>query len=740
MRQHDVAGERGAGLLALAAIASLIIALAVLPSPAQASPGWDLILDRPKPDFQGIDFPTPGEGWLVAGAGILHSTDGGATWQENARLTANDVDFAGTAHGWIAGPDGAIYATTDGGATWEAQRSGTRVHLQDVVAVGDAEVWVVGNGEGYSDAITLPIPSTLIHTTDGGAAWQHVELPAGAWFHKLEFVGEQGWLLGEQCIIPPDASYCTGEFHSVILHTTDGGATWAPLEAASPRNVLDFDFVDELHGWLIGEVCDDAGCRSSPYRTVDGGATWEPADVSEFGSLIEVQFTDTMTGWAIAHFCAPEGCLLNVLQSSDGGASWISLAEVDLAAFQGVRNFSLQGGRLYLTGVDLALRSETGGLSWQEMENPALELAAVDFVSASDGFAASGHTLMRSNDGGESWERAGPAPGFTRIFDFLDASTGFAATNSCGTACGPTIERTTDGGRTWTTVHSTTQGGLQRGIEFAGPEHGWVVTETGVIVTEDGGVTWQERPLPATTGELILEAGLAGPNDGWALVQGSAPAYLRNLVHSTDGGRTWANVRTIAEPSYPAPIVFVDADHGWYADTVCQDTCRVVVNATADGGQTWNESDLGPAHIYDMAFADAVNGWLNVARCNELTCSPDEIIHSADGGRTWIRQLSGDLLFGSLEFVDVRHGWFLLDPSRGLGLGGGPPQRTKLYRTTDAGGGPIGVVLTPPPKFPDVGTGPASTGSPGLTPIALLLGAGAVALGAGAFVARRRWP
>ena len=41
--------KRGTPLLALPALAVLTMALALQSSPAQASPGWDLILDRPTP-------------------------------------------------------------------------------------------------------------------------------------------------------------------------------------------------------------------------------------------------------------------------------------------------------------------------------------------------------------------------------------------------------------------------------------------------------------------------------------------------------------------------------------------------------------------------------------------------------------------------------------------------------------------------------------------------------------------
>ena len=60
--------------LALCFLVFLSFGLAISSPPASASPGWELILDRPTPNFRGMDFTSESEGWLVAGAGLLHTT------------------------------------------------------------------------------------------------------------------------------------------------------------------------------------------------------------------------------------------------------------------------------------------------------------------------------------------------------------------------------------------------------------------------------------------------------------------------------------------------------------------------------------------------------------------------------------------------------------------------------------------------------------------------------------------
>jgi hypothetical protein len=97
-------------------------------------------------------------------------------------------------------------------------------------------------------------------------------------------------------------------------------------------------------------------------------------------------------------------------------------------------------------------------------------------------------------------------------------------------------------------------------------------------------------------------------------------------------------------------------------------------------------------------------------------------------------QLSGAELRGTFDFVDAENGWFLLDPYRGNGLGGGAPDRTVLYHTTDGGGGPIGV--EPTISLPDVGASVA--GSNGPWPLAIALAALGASLAIAGASAKRR--
>ncbi len=74
-------------------------------------------------DLFGIDFVSPQQGWIVGARGaILHTKDGGQTWQAQRADTFSwleDVRFTNEKHGVAVGSSGTILRTEDGGETWK---------------------------------------------------------------------------------------------------------------------------------------------------------------------------------------------------------------------------------------------------------------------------------------------------------------------------------------------------------------------------------------------------------------------------------------------------------------------------------------------------------------------------------------------------------------------------------------------------------------------------------------------
>ena len=84
------------------------------------------------------------------------------TWKPRAAHAQHlsSVAFVSPAGGWAVGDQGTILHTTDGGQSWQAQSSGTQQHLSSVAFAFLLSGWAVGY-EG-----------TILHTRDGGQSWQ----------------------------------------------------------------------------------------------------------------------------------------------------------------------------------------------------------------------------------------------------------------------------------------------------------------------------------------------------------------------------------------------------------------------------------------------------------------------------------------------------------------------------------------------------------------------------------------
>ena len=102
-----------------------------------------------------VTFVTPNRGWVVGldlrslgmDGLILHTENGGKTWQRQESHTANfldDVFFISEAEGWIVGKEGLVLHTKDSGQNWRPQRTDTRTDLKAIHISSSDSGWVVG--------------------------------------------------------------------------------------------------------------------------------------------------------------------------------------------------------------------------------------------------------------------------------------------------------------------------------------------------------------------------------------------------------------------------------------------------------------------------------------------------------------------------------------------------------------------------------------------------------------------
>jgi len=120
------------------------------------------------------------------------------------------------------------------------------------------------------------------------------------------------------------------------------------------------------------------------------------------------------------------------------------------------------------------------------------------------------------------------------------------------------IGKSSDGGKTWNTVHSAKGGQVLLTIGFANEQLGYAAGTEGLMVTKDGGATWSPMPSP---GRVIYQAAFADEKHG--LIQ-----TPHSVDVTSDGGTTWTPVKLDypddsgqGKYSYVLMLVAVDAQH-----------------------------------------------------------------------------------------------------------------------------------------------------------------------------------
>ena len=179
---------------------------------------------------------------------VLLSSDGGETWT-STDVTAQlamliDARFTSPQQGWLLGGSSAnldaahtvVLHTEDGGASWqEVFRSELTREIGWKLSFPTADV-------GYASVLSYNDTSSFLKTTDGGRTWQQRPLGVGAYEAKgIGFINARvGWVGGERVGKP-------------VYRTSDGGDSWVAVSDLGPL-VNRFRFVDPWTGYAIGSL------------------------------------------------------------------------------------------------------------------------------------------------------------------------------------------------------------------------------------------------------------------------------------------------------------------------------------------------------------------------------------------------------------------------------------------------------------------------------------------------------
>ena len=215
-----------------------------------------------------LEFYNQDIGWAVGGLGqVARTTNGGGYWErvntEWFEAEYYGVSFVNQWDGWICAgwPDsiatgqGYIVSTNDGGIIWDTLDG---YHASGYEDFFDIHFFNVNEGivVGGYDSTYVPI---VWKTTNGGSTWNPINLPGNVYYLRaVDFIDFEGWAVGKS---------------GSIIHTTDGGDTWATQASPADSTLFDVDFIDHQNGLACG--------YDHILRTTNGGQTWTSVGIQE---------------------------------------------------------------------------------------------------------------------------------------------------------------------------------------------------------------------------------------------------------------------------------------------------------------------------------------------------------------------------------------------------------------------------------------------------------------------------
>jgi len=262
--------------------------------------------------------------------------------------------------------------------------------------------------------------------------------------------------------------------------------------------------VDESNAWVVGE-------GGVILRTRDGGQTWErqplPAGAPADTALDGVKAIDGNTAWAVG---VPDV----LLQTTDGHTWTVMARSADLHFASPVQYSGVDAAdatHVWAVGSfgpenrGEAVIAFYDGSQWRRQGAgviPARNAAALIGVSALDrntAWAVGGFALplARTTNGGAAWQLVGPllSPGDTNRVVAVSATTGWTSGDFGA------IQRTDDGGQTWST-QPTGAGAYLFTITAVDAQRAWAVSakdggnDAGWLLRTLDGQHWEKQLAP----------------------------------------------------------------------------------------------------------------------------------------------------------------------------------------------------------------------------------------------------
>lgn len=267
---------------------------------------------------------------------------------------------------WVVGGEGTILHSLNGGESWIPIEGVTTQTIYAVEFINADTGWLGCDNDGGQ--------SVLLRTTDGGATWENQTVSGGngSDIHDIDFVERPG--------MGSSRGYCTGGLSYAWL-TDDYGETWTSINGACGEgSFVACSIVDENTGWFAGFA--STINPSTVTQMTEAGSTWTPQANPTGQPLRGISFANSEQGIAV-------GNVGTIINTANGGELWVSRAN-DGSGWQGV--FMTAAGKAWAVGNDgnIAYSSNFGD-AWSMQESGTTNILwDAYFIDDNEGWVVGG--------------------------------------------------------------------------------------------------------------------------------------------------------------------------------------------------------------------------------------------------------------------------------------------------------------------------------------------------------------
>ena len=626
-----------------------------------------------------------------AEGGIWKTTDGGAHWtpltdQQPSLATGSialdpsnpDIVYVGTgeATGYSDGYSGAgVLKSTDGGATWTQLGASVFAGPFNVgdsgyeggeggAAIGSIAVNPSNGQILLASAYMLgsPNPAGIYRSTDGGNSWSNV-------FNSTNVAHPKGVFFD-----PTNGNIVYASInYDGLYKSTDAGVTWSHSDAAGmnplPSGQLAVALAPSNTSTLYANL--ETSTSDYIYQSTDGGVNWTKLAASpEYPSVIAVLPTNPQIvfvgGYALYHslnggttwtgisgtvhpdqqaiafssdgttlFEGSDGGVWSTTNVSSSNVNWTNL-NTNLALAQFYPGFSVHptDASVAFGGTqDTGTLKYSGTSSWTYTNTNCGDggMTAIDFAVPTTVYSScAGINLWKSTSSGgpTTWSSAESGINFTDPHAFIppfvmDPSnhlTLYFGTNR--------IYQTTNGASNWTVISSTLSTGNAFQVITVAP------SDSNTVYASDGNSLQVTTNAGAGTGAVwtgrtgswigtITQIAVDPANSQTVYVTFSGYTGFSSDGHvyrTTNGGMSWTDISSNL-PNVPANDIVVDPDS---SNTLYLATA-IGVFITTNGGESWSPFGYGLPRVVVMSL--------------KLQSSTKTLWAATHGRSAWILQL-----------------------------------------------------------------------------------------------------